>query len=346
MTMLRQDPLTGRWVIFAADRSRRPNEYPLRQRDTSGADRCPFCPGHESETTPEILALGRPAGASADGPGWRMRVFRNMFPALVPADAPPDAATGPLLGGRPAAGRAGIGHHEVVAYSPDHAAAPHTLAPGAWTELLGVLRDRSRVFARHPDVRYVSPFCNHGPEAGATLVHPHMQIIGAPEVPLLAVGKAEGFARHRAAHGTCLLCELATAEERDGARLVGANAAWLAMAPWASRFPWELLFVPRRHGASLNQATDSELVGLGTLLVPALRGLAKRHGDCSLNIVIHSAAVDAAGEDEGDGAYHWHLEVLPRLSRPAGFEVGTGYTINAVRPEDVAAALRSDGKNP
>ncbi len=348
MSMLRQDPLTGRWVIIASDRSKRPNEFPALSRKNMNEKRdpaaCPFCPGNENQTTPEVLALGRPAGREPNTPDWQLRVFANMYPALVPQDPKPmfgRDGTEPEALYRQASGS---GCHEVVVYTPDHLASPASLSPDKFAELLRVLRDRSREFAKHPDVCYISPFCNHGPEAGATLAHPHMQIIGAPEVPLLAVDKIARCTNYHQEHGRCLLCDMEAAERTTKTRLIAHNELWTGFAPWASRFPWEMLFVPRQHGASLNEATDEELAALAAVLVPAFKALFHVHGDPSLNIVIHSAMVNAAGEDQDREAYHWHLEVLPRLSRPAGFEVGTGYTINAVVPEDAARWLRQESE--
>ncbi len=342
MSMLRQDPLTGRWVIIAAGRSTRPNEFPSRRWERSPAAKCPFCPGHEDQTTPEVLALGRPDGAVPNGDRWRLRAFPNLYPALVPDGTKPgfglpEGSEQDLFRHAP-----GVGRHEVVVYTPDHLGSPASLAPSQWTDLLLVLRDRARDFAGHPDVRYVSAFCNHGPDAGATLAHPHMQIIGAPEVPLLAVNKAARSLRYLTDTGCCLVCDLAVAERELGARLIAANDDWTVWAPWASRFPWEMLFAPRRHQASLTAAGDSELASLARVLAPTLRKLFAIHEDPSLNIVIHSTTVDAVGNDQDAAAFHWHLEVLPRLSRPAGFEVGTGYTINSVVPEDAAAKLRQE----
>ncbi len=342
MSMLRQDPLTGRWVIIAAGRGQRPDEFPAIVRDIRDSATCPFCPGHEDQTTPEVLALGRPAGSPPNSPGWHLRAFTNMYPALVPEHA---KAPFGLTEGQPEGlyrHARGVGYHEVVVYTPDHTAGPASLTPDRFAGLLGVLRERSREFARHPEVRYLSPFCNHGPESGATLAHPHMQIIGTPEVPLLAAEKTARSAAYFREHGRCLLCEIETVERSSGARLLAANDHWSGFAPWASRFPWEMLFVPRRHTASLNQATDEELTALAAILVPALKALFAIHGEPSLNIVIHNATVDGAGNNEGEDSYHWHLEVLPRLSRPAGLEVGTGYTINSVVPEDAARWLRQE----
>ncbi|MFT5784229.1 MAG: UDPglucose--hexose-1-phosphate uridylyltransferase, partial [Candidatus Krumholzibacteriia bacterium] len=145
------------------------------------------------------------------------------------------------------------------------------------------------------------------------------------------------------ANNSCIVCDMVTAELEQKDRIVACNDDWLCLTPWASRFPWELLFVPRRHNSTLMQAQDHELRALAEVISPALKKLFKRHGDLSLNIVVHNASLGATGEVQNAAANHWHLEVLPRLSRPAGFEVGTGYAINAVVPEDAARWLREDG---
>ena len=355
MSTLRQDPLTGRWVIMAAGRGDRPNEYRLMRRDpTAGVD-CPFCPGNEHRTTPEILAHGREEGAPVNGPGWRMRVFPNKFPALLAEVPEPEGATSADQVSELFPLRPGLGSHEVIVYSPDHAAGLASLEEADLFELLKVLRGRSEVLSSRPHHRYISPFCNHGPEAGATLAHPHMQIIGTPEIPSLVVDKAVRFADYRAHSGSCLLCDLLTAEKSSGEREVRSNGHWTALTPWASRFPWEMLLVPAGHQARLTDADDENLEALAEVLSFCMRSLSAVHGDLSLNLVVHSAPViPPAGEVFGDRRldemayspaedFHWHLEIMPRLSRPAGFEVGTGFTINSVIPETAARRLRTGG---
>lgn len=355
MSTLRQDPLTGRWVVFAGGREARPNEYPLLRRAGAAGGRCPFCPGHEADTTPEVLATGRPAGSPANGPGWRLRAFPNLYPAVGAGAGEEPAADipEPLAGLFPAcAGRGG--RHEVIVCSPDHAASLATLGPADLGELLRAVRERVASFRAEPDVRFVAPFCNHGPEAGATLAHPHLQIIGAPRVPRLAVDKALRLRDWRRRRGTCLLCDLVAAERALGSRLVASDAHWTALAPWASRFPWEVLLAPVRHGPCALPEDGPSQASLAAMLAGVLGALRRAHGDLSFNLVFHLAPqvgrdgsladADLDGLDPGPNTlWHGHVEVLPRLSRLAGFEAGTGYAINAAWPEEVAARLRDLG---
>jgi UDPglucose--hexose-1-phosphate uridylyltransferase len=350
--MLRQDPLTGRWVIIAAGRHGRPNEFPLLHRRGAAEGSCRFCPGHEAETPPELLALGRPPSAPPDSPGWRLRVFPNLFPAVTAAPGQSEPA---LDAGAPDGlftGCAGYGRHEVVVYSPDHAASLATLDADGLATLLDVVRQRAESFRADPGVRFVAPFCNHGPEAGATLTHPHLQIIGSPRLPLLTVEKAQRLDAWQRTRGSCLLCDLAAAERRDGSRLVAADAHWTAVTPWASRFPWEVLLVPTRHGSSPLDAEPAAAASLAAMLGGVLRGLQRAHGDLSLNVIFHLAPEPGADGSFADPVldalgrraveqWHGHIEVLPRLSRLAGFEAGTGYAINSVEPEVAAARLRA-----
>lgn len=355
MSTLRQDPLTGRWVIFAGGREARPNEYPLLRRAGAAGGRCPFCPGHEADTTPEVLATGRPAGSPANGPGWRLRAFPNLYPA-VGAGAGDEAATGVpgaaagLFTACPGRG----GRHEVIVCTADHEASLATLGPGDLAELLQAVRERVASFRAEPEVRFVAPFCNHGPEAGATLSHPHLQVIGSPRVPRLAVDKALRLRDWRRRQGTCLLCDLAATEREHGLRLVAADDHWTALTPWASRFPWEVLLVPVHHGPCVLPGDGPALDSLATMLADVLGALRRAHGDLSFNLVFHLAPQrgrdgsladpDLDALDPGpDTLWHGHLEVLPRLSRLAGFEAGTGYAINAAWPEEVASRLRDLG---
>lgn len=336
MSQWRQDPLSGRWVIVAADRGRRPNEFRLATRATADAGACPFCPGREHLTTPETAAWGRSGGAAPNAPGWRVRAFPNMYPAL--AEAPAPAAAAPA--GLPA--RPGIGAHEVIVYTPVHAEGPTTVGRRGLADLLGMIRERTRALAAAPDRRYVLAFVNHGPESGATLAHPHAQVIATPVVPETVEAKSGRFLA--AGHdGGCLLCGLAAREEAAGDRLVAASPAGVVLAPWASRLPYEMLLVPRAHAADLTSCGDADLEALADLLQRALAGLERLHPDPPLNLVVHGAPlVRQPAHEPAAAAFHWHLEILPRLTRLAGFEAGTGFFINAVPPETAARRLRGE----
>jgi len=332
MSEWRQDPLTGRWVIIAARRGRRPNEFAGVTHVPADPDACPFCPGHESRTTPEILAVGRSPGEAADGPGWRMRVFPNLYPALsVPVTAVDTDPPWPL--------RSGAGSHEVVVITPDHGGGLHTLGAGQLAELLVVLKGRVRKLGAAAGVRHVLVFFNQGADAGATLVHPHGQILASSLVPRLVREKMECFANHRDRAGDCLLCAMVARDEEAGDRLVVAGTDAVAIAPWASRFPYEMLVVPRSHAPGLESAGDPTLPGVAEVLAEALDRLARKVPDPSLNLVLHGAP---GPDDEAGTDFHWHLEILPRLARLAGFEAGTGFAINALAPETAAGRLRGE----
>jgi UDPglucose--hexose-1-phosphate uridylyltransferase len=305
---MRQDPLTGQWVILAEERQGRPNEFAASPAVGAAASDCPFCPGHENQTTAEIMAIGRPPGQES-GPGWRVRVFGNMYPALP--------------------------SHEVVAYTPDHDGSLGRLSASHLTEVLQVIRSRMQAMpTADPTVRHVLPFCNHGPQAGATLSHPHLQILGNPEVPVTVTTQQQRFREHRIQHGTCLLCDLLERELGGGERLVAANEGAVCLTPWASRCPWEMRVVPRRHQAQLELASDEEMAQVAEILQSGLARLEKIHQYLSYNVVFFSDAVEAGGD------FHWHVDILPRLTQVAGFELGSGMAINTLAPEIAAHRLR------
>ena len=352
MSHLRQDPLTGRWVIMAAGRQDRPNEYPLQREGGSAPADCPFCPGHESRTTKEILAVGRPEGEPADTPGWTLRVFPNLYPALGPEGSDsslPDQAADGIFSEELFGHRSGVGAHEVIAYSPDHRAGLASLSQEDLAGLLVVLQERYAALARDPGHRYILQFVNQGAEAGATLSHPHLQILATPVVPAVIREKQDRMDRHRQQTGRCLLCDLLVAEKKNRVRLIAENDGWTALAPWASRFPWEMILIPRRHQASISEATSGELEELAGLLGDVLARLDAQLGNPPLNLIFHGAPL-ANGDPreyfaEGEAApedFHWHIEILPRLARLAGFEAGTGFAINSVLPEETAHRLRRE----
>lgn len=329
MSRIRRDPVADRWVIVAPERADRPMLYGREET----AEACPFCPGNEGLTPPEILAWGRTAGGR-DTSGWRGRVVPNRYPALGPE--PPGTGGSLLPEGALFLERPGAGGHEVVVETPEHVWRPEAPDAEALAETLAVCAERMRHWSAHPGVRYVLVFKNHGEAAGATIPHPHFQLLALPLVPRTVHEEVEAAERHRRREGDCLWCRLLTAEREAGARWILETETVAAIAPYASRVPYEVWLLPRRH--EIRFETSAGLREMATALADVLAALAGVLGDPAWNLVVHTAPVELAAE----GSYHWHLEVLPRTVRFAGFEWGSGLAMNPVAPETAALALRGE----
>jgi len=329
MHELRKDPVTGRWVIIASERAGRPTDF-VRERMLSSGGSCPFCYGSEDKTPPEVLAY-RASNAPADSPGWRVRVVPNKYPAL--------RIEGSL--GRRAAGMYdlmnAIGAHEVVIESPDHLAQMADLGAAQIAEVLWAYRERFLDLQRDSRFRYILIFKNQGPEAGATLEHTHTQIIATPVVPKRVNEELDGARAHYEQRERCIFCDLVAQELESGVRVVGQNAAFVAIAPFAARFPFETWILPLRHSATFETVSAADVHALAELLRQTLRRLRGALGDPAYNYVLHTAP---ARGDQVDEFYHWHLEIMPKLTRVAGFEWGSGFYINPTPPEVAAATLR------
>jgi len=339
LSELRHDPVQRRWVIIATDRGRRPSDFARNGAPPAENGACVFCPGNEAATPPEIAALRQGAGG-AGGPGWRVRVVPNKFPALEGGGDPEIAGSGLYLRMQ------GAGAHEVIIETPDHAADLSSMPGRALEEVLGIYRERLRELLTRQMHKYVLIFRNHGEAAGASLAHPHTQIIATPVTPLQVAEELESSRAHFEKTGRCLFCQVLEHEISDGRRILAADDAFVAFAPYASRFPYEVHLYPRKHSHSFAQESDETVARLASALGGALRRLRGVLGDPPYNFVFHTAPNKEleAGRPgywqtlEQD--YHWHVEILPRLTPIAGFEWGTGLHINPTAPEAAAEALR------
>jgi UDPglucose--hexose-1-phosphate uridylyltransferase len=319
VSQLRLNPLTGRWVAIAADRAARPGGFAPRLSDRTPDAHCPFCPGHEEETPPALETYGRHGG-------WLVRVVPNLYPAF---DGRGDFVVedlGPVFRRAP-----GTGIHEVLVLSPDHRSSWADLDDKQVGLVMAAVRDRLEDHAEQRSVRYTQTIVNHGREAGASLEHPHGQLLGIPFVP----DELQAELGHLASDaGACLLCTAIAEEEAAAVRVVHADERVLVVCPFWSATPFEMLVLPRRHEAHLDGAAPGDLVAAGRALRDSLRALRGAVGDASYNVVFHTAP------HHGDDPFHWHVHVLPRLTSQAGFEAGTGVHINIVAPEDAAEELR------
>jgi UDPglucose--hexose-1-phosphate uridylyltransferase len=328
MPELRKDPIVGRWVIFATERGQRPSDFQLHVAPKS-AGPCPFCPGHEESTPSEVLAY-RAVGSAPNTPGWQVRVVPNRYPALG-LEGTLDERTEGLF-----ERMNGIGAHEVIIETPDHHASLATLPLPHLEAVLWAFRERMLDLMKDQRFRSLQIFKNHGAAAGASLEHPHSQLIALPIVPKRLQEELAGCAAYYRHHGSCLFCDLIQQEIQAGPRVVLENAEFVAVAPFASRFPFEVCFLPKTHGAAFEQATGTTYRLLAAMLREVLRRTHAVLQDPPYNLMLHSAPWTAAC----DPSYHWHLELTPRLTGVAGFEWGTGFYINPTLPEEAARFLR------
>ena len=332
MPELRQDPASHDWIVIAAERAKRPDEY---RRDKKPAERpayvadCPFCEGNEQQTPPETFALreGEP-----NAPGWLVRVVPNKFPALTP--------TGDMTR-RIESGffrkTDGVGHHEIIIESPRHDEHLATMDSAQAERVVLAYRERFHVLREDPRVANIIIFRNHGKGAGTSIIHAHSQLIATSVVPNLIRDRLEAAANHYDDTGRCLLGDILGKELEVGKRIVDENHTFVAFHPFASRQPFETWIVPKRIRASFGNIDDDECRNFAHILQRTLYRLREGLGDPDFNFVIHTAPV----RDETQSYYAWYLQILPRISTPAGFEIGSGMSINVTLPEETAAFMRN-----
>ena len=322
---LRIDPLTGLRVVLAPGRADRPFSFESADAHDAAREECPLCEGHESWTPPETFAL-RPGGGPPDTPGWLVRAVPNKFPLLVPGDG--------AAGHDPGRGEPDLfvtipatGSHEVIVHSPEHVASMTALDEPQFRHAIEGWRQRS---GAHDDAAYVHLMVNEGHAAGASLEHSHAQLYALDSVPAVVAREREHFTAHNSrTQGGCLLCDLLTEEVRRRERVIAVDDHAVLLAPFASRMPYELQLVPRRHDLSFAASDPAAL----DLLRTGLRKLSAKLGaPPPLNLWVRTAP-------RGADHFHWHVDVVPRLSRLAGFELGTGQYVNIVPPERAAEEL-------
>jgi UDPglucose--hexose-1-phosphate uridylyltransferase len=327
---LRKDPVTGRWVIISTDRQKRPNDFHRERATILGREHCPFCPGHEAMTPPEVLSY-RQNGSAPNTSGWDVRVVPNKFPALHVEGTLDRAGEG--LFDR----MNGIGAHEVIIETPDHDRPLAAMSEPEIARVLWACRERMLDLKKDFRLRYILVFKNRGAEAGATLEHPHSQLIALPIVPDFVRDEIEGARRHFAVKERCVFCDILHQELGDGRRVIEENADVVALAPYAARFAFETWLLPRRHGARFEEASGTEYDSLARLLKAVLQRIDRALETPPYNLIVHTSPFS---EDVTD-VYHWHVEIMPKLTRVAGFEWGSGFYINPTSPEEAAAVLRA-----
>ncbi|MBI2059503.1 MAG: galactose-1-phosphate uridylyltransferase [Nitrospirae bacterium] len=328
MPELRKDPITGRWVIISTERRKRASDFGEITMTAPSADsqgNCPFCVGHEHLTPPEILRLNGRDGA------WRVRVVPNKFPALRVEGELDRRGLGvyDIMNG--------VGAHEVIIESPKHDEKLSTCTTALWRDNLWVFRERINDLKRDKRMRSMVVFKNYGEEAGATLEHPHSQLIALPIVPRELATEMDGAKFHFTYRERCIFCDILRQEMDQGERIVSVSQDFVAFEPFASRFPFETWIAPRHHAAYYEHITDAQLDDLSAIFCDIFRRLDRTLGHIPYNFYLHSAPSDG---DRVEDSFHWHFEITPIQTRIAGFEKGAGFFINPAPPEEAATFLR------
>ena len=334
MSELRKDPIVGRWVIIATERAKRPMT-PKSEVFVPGGGLCPFCAGQEHNTPGEILAY-RDRNTKANEPGWRVRVVPNKFPALgVEGDL---HKRGEGIYDK----MNGVGAHEVIVECPFHEVSMANLSEENIREVLWVYRDRLVDLKKDPRLVYGMLFKNVGAAAGASLEHSHSQLIVTPIVPINVWEEMNGSLEFFNYRGRCIYCDMIHQELAGEKRVVLDTPSFVSFAPYAARFPFETWILPKAHNSHYENIQKNEVEELGTLLKSILMKLEVALDRPAYNYIIHTSPLDTRELPH----YHWHIEIIPRLTRVAGFEWGTGFYINPVSPEDAAQYLREIDVDP
>lgn len=320
MNQLRLNPLTGRWVTVSTGRASRPEDFAPDRDPVESTPRapCPFCPGHEEELPPALETYG-PTG------DWLLRVVPNRYPAFEGSGPMLVEHLGPLF-----AQATATGIHEVLVFSPDHTQGWGDLDDRQAGLVMAAMRDRLEDHAHASGIRYSQAIVNHGRAAGASIEHPHGQLIGIPFVPGELVEEMAGFRRFS---GSCLLCATVDAERAAGHRIVADKDGVVVVSPWWAGSPFELLIIPEEHEGHLRQAAPGDLAAVGHTVRDILHRLESLLGQLSYNVVVHTLPHHATDP------FHWHIHLTPRVHSLGGFEQGTGVPINIVAPEDACRLL-------
>ena len=335
MSELRKDPVIGRWVIIATERGKRPTDFvSIAQSEESVY--CPFCEGNENMTPAEIYAI-RDSNSLANSKGWKIRVVPNKFPALRVEGTVDREGMGMFDK------MSGIGAHEVIIETPKHNDNLHQRSTQEIVNILDTYQKRHVDLMRDDRLLYALIFKNFGERAGASLSHPHSQIIATPVVPKRVREEINGSLEYYDYKMRCVFCDIILEEKRFGSRIVYENASYISLCPYASRFPFEIWLMPKRHMSGYQMVTQQEIIELADCLGITMKRLSLSLGAPQYNYILHTEPNKSVPRNpwpDIDEHYHWHFEIIPKLTRVAGFEWGTGLYINPTSPEDAAGFLR------
>lgn len=331
MNELRQDPITGRWVIISTGRAKRPVDFKRNSRAIVKESDCPFCPGNEKDI-PLAIWVNKGKSDNLNDPNWKVRVIPNLYPALsLEKPIVEQTQLGPYLILN------GVGVHEVLITSPYHEKDLGLLPLEQVRLVVDAYIDRYKIHKFNSLVEYLMVMVNHGEEAGMSKEHPHAQVWGTPLIPINVIEELMGVQKYYRREKTCVYCDLIKYEKKEKERIIYENEFFLVFAPYASRTPFESWILPKKHWPFFESMESNERESLAEALKAVLYKLDEGLNDPPFNFFIHSTP----NKDNFNELFHWHLEIYPRLSTFGGFELGAGIIVNTSLPEHCAEFLRS-----
>lgn len=329
MPELRKDPIIGRWIIISTERGKRPTDFIIDKNSVKGGF-CPLCPGNENTTPPEVLSYSNSASHLPNRPDWEIRVVPNKYPALV------------IEGDLNKEGEGlydkmnGIGAHEVIIETPHHDETFTHLPPERMIKVFWAYRDRLIDLGKDPRFRYVMVFKNFGAAAGASLEHSHSQLIALPILPRMISSELEGSLSYYRYKERCVFCDIIRQEINQDIRVVAQNNLFVAIVPYAPRSPFEMWVLPKSHASSYLSMDDAHFKALSEIFSECMLRLDKCIPNVPYNFVLHGSPLRSQPLEH----YHWHFEIMPKLTMVAGFEWGSGFYINPIPPEEAAKYLK------
>lgn len=333
MPELRQNRVTGEWVIIASERASRPEDFHREVEKPSPPPHnpaCPFCRGNERMTPPEVLA-DRPEDTAPDSEGWNVRVVPNKYPALDPnIDADWFEEANFFNGIR------AFGMHDVIIETPRHDLTIATMNRRTVEKIFFAYRGRYRQLEKDERILIINVFRNYGVRAGASLEHPHSQVLATPIVPTRIQLRLNVAKAYHDVHNRCVLCDTIEATHKVNERIVLETERFMVFEPFASQTPFETWVIPKRHSASFGEALDPEITELAQVMRDVLYRMYTGLGDPDYNYLIQASPTNTPHRDK----YHWYVQILPRVVPSIGFELSSGIYICTSRPEETAEFLR------
>lgn len=323
MPLFRKDPFGRAWVLISPERGLVASDF---GSVAPSAARSPLSPGNERETGPEIAAV-RPASTLPDDPEWRIRVIPHPSALVEPKSFREE-------GEEPFRQAVSSGYQEIIVEHPDARVTLDSMPRAHLVDVLRLYRERLELLASRPDIRHVQITRNVGRAAGALFDHPHAQLLAVPVISRWVEEEVEAARRYAAERGGCLFCEVIRRELAGRERVVTHNDSYVAIAPYAAKTPFETWILPRQHDSAFTAVPSNTLPQLADMLQTVVRALNDALDHPPYNLLLHTLP------HGGEASFHWHIELLPRLTAQAGFDWGSGFYVNPTPPEDAARFLR------